>query len=65
MMYSDSQIVSKIEEFLDSVDLLEFLEDNDLSPAETLFLLWQDGRIEFPVWSELSEIFSSKEEDIE
>lgn len=52
-MHSDTDRVDKIEVFLEDTTLEEFLADNDLTIPEALFLLWQDGHLEFPDWSDL------------
>ena len=63
MMYSDRDRVDRIEEFLGDVTLDEFLADNDLTIPEVLFILWQDGHIEFPAWSNLLSVLEECDGD--
>jgi hypothetical protein len=49
-MYEENELkmMDKIEELLDVYDLEELLADNDLSVAEVIYILWQDGHIDLP-----------------
>jgi hypothetical protein len=50
----DREILDKIETLLSDYSLEELLDDNDLTLAEAILLLYLAGHIRFPDWSNVT-----------